>query len=228
MADAAGDSPERQHLAVARVEAFSDGVFAFAITLLVIAIRIPRPSDADAAAGLQQLVLQQWPSYVAFALTFTVVGTVWANHRLAFSYFERTDHVLVSLNLLELMSVAFLPVSTGVLGTWVESDRNRFFAVVFYGATLAILGIFHNVMWWYGAYRARLSSPDLAAHKRRTLTLRWIAGPILYLVCVALAWVDPRVSLAGFLVLGIAYLLPSPRVLATAQFRRRNRQAGVR
>lgn len=228
MAQEIGDSPERQHRAVARVEAFSDGVFAFAITLLVISIRIPRPDDPDAAAGLQHLVLQQWPSYVAFALTFTVVGTVWANHRLAFSYFERTDHILVSLNLLELMSVAFLPVSTGVLGKWVESDRNRLFAVVFYGVTLAILGIFHNVMWWYGAYRARLTSPDLKPHNRRALTLRWIVGPVLYLACVALAWVEPRVSLAGFVVLGVAYLLPTPRVLAAAQLRRRTRQAHLR
>lgn len=73
---------------VSRVEAFSDGVFAFAITLLVLTIRIPRLDDPDAAKGLQHLVLQQWPSFVAFALTFTVVGTVWANHRLAFAYFE--------------------------------------------------------------------------------------------------------------------------------------------
>jgi TMEM175 potassium channel family protein len=85
-----GDSPQLQQRAVARFEAFSDGVFAFAVTLLVIGIRIPRLGDPDASAGLQHLVLQQWPSYVAFALTFTVVGTVWANHRLAFSYFERT------------------------------------------------------------------------------------------------------------------------------------------
>lgn len=228
MVQETAENRERRQRAVARVEAFSDGVFAFAITLLVLAIRIPRLDDVDASAGLQHLVLQQWPSYVAFALTFTVVGTVWANHRLAFSYFERTDHVLVSLNLLELMTVAFLPVPTGVLGTWVESDRNRFFVVVFYGVTLAILGIFHNLMWWYGAYRARLTSADLARPKRRALTLRWIVGPILYLACVALAWVEPRLSLAGFVALGVAYLLPTPRVLASAQLRRRHRQAGRR
>ena len=75
---------------MAHVEAFSDGVFAFAVTLLVLGIRIPRMDDPDASTGLQHLLVQQWPSYVAFALTFTVVGTVWANHRLAFSHFVRT------------------------------------------------------------------------------------------------------------------------------------------
>jgi len=74
----------------------------------VLAIRIPRLDDPDASVGLQHLVVQQWPSYVAFALTFIVVGTVWANHRLAFSYLVRTDLVLVALNLLEMMSVAFV------------------------------------------------------------------------------------------------------------------------
>ncbi len=209
---------------VSRVEAFSDGVFAFAVTLLVLGIRIPRLDDPDASAGLQQLVLQQWPSYVAFALSFTVVGTVWANHRLAFSQFVRTDHILVSLNLLELMSVAFLPVPTGILGTWVASDRNRFFAVLFYGGTLALLGVFHNLLWWYGAYRAHLTSPEVTAQKRRALTLTWVAGPLLYGAAVGLAWLDPRVSVAVFVFLGIMYLLPTPRVLVLAQRARSSRR----
>ncbi len=100
---------ERHH-DVARVEAFSDGVFAFGATLLALGIRIPRPGDPDASVGLYGLVLAQWPSYVAFALSFVTVGIVWANHHIMFSYFVRTDRGLVFLNLLILMLVAFLPV----------------------------------------------------------------------------------------------------------------------
>ena len=69
-----------------RVEAFSDGVFAFAATLLVLGIRIPRPGDADASAGLQRLLVDQWPSYVAFALSFVNVGIVWTNHHAMFKH----------------------------------------------------------------------------------------------------------------------------------------------
>lgn len=210
------------------MEAFSDGVFAFAITLLVLGIRIPRPGDPDASAGLQLLLVQQWPSYVAFALTFTVVGTVWANHRLMFSHFVRTDHVLVSLNLLELMSVAFLPVPTGVLGTWVTSAPNRLTPVLLYGGTLAVLGIFHNLLWWYGAYWRRLTSADLTARERLALTVTWMAGPVLYGVSVGLAWLDPRLSLAGFALLGILYLLPTPRILSLAQRTRSRRRSRPR
>ncbi len=222
-ADPTGDSEKD----VVRVEAFSVGVFAFAVTLLVLGIRIPRLDDPDARAGLQQLIVQQWPSYVAFALTFVVVGTVWANHRLAFSHFARTDHVLVSLNLLELMSVAFLPVPTGILGNWVESDKNRFAAVLLYGGTLAVVGLFHNLLWLYSAYGARLTSPSITSQQRRALTLTWMAGPILYVLCIALAFIDPRLSLVGFAALGIAYLLPTPGFLMLAQ-RARGARGGRR
>ena len=220
------ETPDREELQqrdVARVEAFSDGVFAFAVTLLVLAVRIPRPEDS---ADLQHMLLDQWPSYVAFALSFTVVGTIWANHRLAFAHIARSDHVLVSLNLLELMSVAFVPVPTAVLGYWIgSSGHNRLVAVLFYGGTLFFLGIFHNVIWWYAAYSARLTSPSLSKRKRRALTLTWLAGPILYGLAVALAFIDPRVAIGMFVVLGILYLLPTPRALVMAQQARASRRS---
>ncbi|HEX6817502.1 MAG TPA: TMEM175 family protein [Ktedonobacterales bacterium] len=203
--------------AISRVEAFSDGVFAFAVTLLVLGIRIPLHTDADASAGLKSLLLRQWPSYVAFVLTFANVGIVWANHRLAFGHLVRSDSVLVSLNLLELMVVAFLPVPTAVLGEWAASDTNRLAAVVFYGCTFVLLGISHNLLWWYAAYWGCLTSPELPKHKRRALTLAWVGGPVLYAVCVALALVDPRLSIVGFACLAILYLLPTPRVIMLAQ-----------
>lgn len=215
MQEEPSDREELQHRDVARVEAFSDGVFAFAVTLLVLAVRIPRPEDS---ADLRHMLLDQWPSYVAFALSFTVVGTIWANHRLAFAHIVRSDHVLVSLNLLELMSVAFVPVPTAVLGYWIgSSEHNRLVAVLFYGGTLFFLGIFHNVIWWYAAYSAGLTSPRLSTRKRRVLTLTWMAGPILYGLAVALAFIDSRVTIGMFVFLGILYLLPTPRALAMAQ-----------
>src|SRR5271167_4511276 len=85
---------------LARIGAFSDGVFAFAITLLVLTIRIPHPSDADAATGLLNLLTQQWRNFMAFVLSFMLVGINWSNHRVMFSKFARANHVLIWLNLL--------------------------------------------------------------------------------------------------------------------------------
>jgi hypothetical protein len=95
----------------ARVEAFSDGVFAFGVTLLILGIRIPHPTDADSSAGLLTLLGQQWRSYLVYALSFMFVGNNWINHRTMFSKFVRTNHALVWLNLVYLMVAgAFIPL----------------------------------------------------------------------------------------------------------------------
>src|SRR5258705_11772061 len=127
-----------EHPSLARIGAFSDGVFAFAITLLILAIRIPHPTDGDAGQGLLSLLTEQWRSYLAFVLSFMLVGINWPNHRVMFKTFARADHTLVWLNLLYLMvGVAFIPVPTAVLGAWLGSStfNDQVIAAVFYGAT---------------------------------------------------------------------------------------------
>ena len=206
-----------RHRDVGRVEAFSDGVFAFAATLLALGIRIPRPDDPDASSGLRDLVIAEWPSYFAFALSFVTVGIVWANDHVMFSHFVRTDRGIVLLKVLTLMFVAFLPVPTGVLGSWLASDRDRAVAVVFYAGTLMVFGIVHNLLWWYGAYRVRATSPRLSARERRALTITWLVGPFLYALTIALAAIDARLSIAGFVLIHLLYLLPTARLVVAAQ-----------
>src|SRR6202521_6086303 len=85
---------------LARVGAFSDAVFAFAITLLILAVRIPHPTDTDASHGLLTLLTDQWRNYLAFVLSFMMIGMNWTNHRALFKTFVRADHTLIWLNLL--------------------------------------------------------------------------------------------------------------------------------
>jgi uncharacterized membrane protein len=158
-------------------------------------------------------------------LSFVNVGIVWANHHLLFSQLVRTDRTILSLNLLLLMLVAFLPVPTAVLGTWSGSVSDRPIAVLMYGGLFFVFGILHNLLWWYATYRAGMTAGGLSSRERGALTRAWAAGPVLYGVCLALAAIDPRLSIAGYALIAVFYLLPTPRLLALAQRSRRRRGA---
>jgi TMEM175 potassium channel family protein len=203
---------------LARIGAFSDGVFAIAITLLVLAIRIPRPTDADSTEGLLTLLTQQWRSYLAFVLTFMLVGINWANHRLMFKIFARADHTLVWLNLLYLMvGVAFMPVPAAVLGAWLGSPKNEVVAAVFYGVVGTVGALLFVLLWWYGAYVAKLTSPELSAGQRRAHTIAWGPAPIVVGILTAIAFANPSLAVAGFVAVVLLYALPLPRLVALRQ-----------
>src|ERR1700759_4424760 len=105
----------------ARVEAFSDGVFAIAITLLILEIKVPSPSQGHLAAVL----LQQWPSYLAFLLSFVYIGIMWINHHRMFTSIRRSTDVLLILNLLLLLGVTVVPFPTAVLATYMGGPDQR-------------------------------------------------------------------------------------------------------
>jgi len=205
---------QAEHPSLARIGAFSDAVFAFAITLLILAIRIPRPTDADADLGLLTLLTREWRSYLAFVLSFMLVGINWANHRVMFKTFARADHTLVWLNLLYLMVIAFTPVPTAVLGAWLGSPNNQVVAAVFYGAVATVGGILYILLWSYGAYVAKLTSPELSARQRRAHTIAWAPAPLVVAILTLVAFVSPPVAVAGYLALVLVYVLPVPRLVA--------------
>ena len=224
-----GGVPQAEDPSLARIGAFSDGVFAFAITLLVLSIRIPQPTDADASHGLVALLIQQWRSYLAFVLSFMFVGMNWANHRVMFAAFARANHTLVWLNLLYLMlGVAFMPVPTAILGFWLGDPNNQIAAAAFYGVAAAIGGLAYNLVWWYGAYVAKLTSPNLSDSQRRAHTIAWAPAPFVALALTSVAFVNPPLAVAGFVVIAFAYILPLPKLVAFKQqwHRTRSRQRG--
>ncbi len=212
----------REDPSLARMGAFSDGVFAFAVTLLILAIRIPHPTDADASQGLLILLTQQWTSYLAFVLSFMLVGINWTNHRVMFSTFSHSTHALGWLNLLYLMlAVAFIPLPAAVLGAWLgSSHNNQVVAAVFYGAAVTLGGFVYNLLWWYGAYVAKLTSASLSAAERHAHTLAWLPAPFFTAALTAVAFVNPPLAVAGFLGTIVLYMLPVPRLVALAKRRR--------
>src|ERR1700690_2795176 len=184
---------------LARIGAFSDGVFAFAITLLVLTIRIPHPSDADAGTGLLTLLFQQWRNFMAFVLSFMLVGINWAHHRVMFSKFARANHVLIWLNMLYLMvGVAFMPIPTAILGDWIGNPQNQVVAAVFYGAASIVGGLAFNMIWWYGAYVGKLTFPTLTSNDRHAHITAWCLAPLIVAALTVVAFVNPTLAVAGY------------------------------
>lgn len=206
---------------LSRVGTFSDGVFAFAITLLVLSVRIPHPSDADVSRGLLTLLLEQWRSVVAYLMSFMLIGMTWSNYRTMFATFKRADHTLIWLNLLYLMvGVAFIPVPTAVLGLWLGDRSNEVVATVFYGLSVTLGGSFYSLIWWYAAYKANLT--ELTSEQRRAHTAAYAPAPLLVGLLTVLAFFSPWGAVCGFVAVIFLYILPVPRLFAAKYARHRS------
>jgi uncharacterized membrane protein len=159
-----------------RLVAFSDAVFAITVTLLVLEVR-PPTGDTSLLHGLLAL----WPSYLAYAVIFLFIGQVWANHHVMFDHIRAADRVVLLLNTLLLMVVAFLPFATSVLAGALDSGDGQRTAVVFYGIAFAMAALTFNAVWQY-ARRHRLlgealdSAGATAIGRRFQLALAWLAS----------------------------------------------------
>jgi uncharacterized membrane protein len=210
-ASVAADSLRAEHPSLQRIGGFSDGVFAFAITLLILAIRIPDPRDSDAVGGLLPLLTDQWRSYLAFVMSFMLIGVTWANHRILFAKFARADTALVWLNLMNLMiGAVFMPIPTAVLGRWLGSSsyQDQVVAAVFYGLGATVGLVSFNLVWWYGAYGAKLTHSELSDVERRAHTIAWAAAIPVLAMLTGIAFISPQVAVAGYLAVIVAYILP--------------------
>lgn len=186
-----------------RVEAFSDGVFAIAITLLGLELKVPAPT-----ASLGASLLAGWPSYVAFFTSFVTITIIWINHHRLFTHIVRVDHALLLLNSLLLMTVTLVPFGTQVLSDHLaHSDQERTAAMFYSGIFVALTGAF-NLLWRYAARRHRLL--DRAADERtiRRINLQYGFGPALYVGSFALALLSPWLSVAADLLLVGFFALP--------------------
>jgi len=166
-----------------RILALSDGVFAIAITLLILEIAIPAKGQPD----LPKALLKLWPQYLAYVLSFVVIARFWVTHHLAFRLIGRYDAVLVWLNLVLLMFVAFLPFPTAVLGEHNGSPA----AAVLYAAAVVLAGTASAAYWWYASGRGRLLRPGVRRAQIRALRARGVAGPTFFALTLPVAALVP-------------------------------------
>ena len=159
-----------------RVVLFSDAVIAIAVTLLVLEIR-PPPDSGHLLQGLAML----WPSYLAYAVTFMLIGQIWANHHVLFDHIRSADRVVMFLNTVLLMDIAFLPFAAAVLAQAFRDGQGQRTAVALHGITFEVAAILFNVIWWYASRDRRLLTGGIdaagvrAVGRRFQLAVGWIA-----------------------------------------------------
>jgi uncharacterized membrane protein len=187
-----------------RVEAFSDGVFAIAITLLILAVGI---EQAIAEGELSHQLRELWPAYIAYVVSFLTIGIMWANHHQIFRHFARVDRTLLLLNILLLMCISFTPFPTRIVAEHAKNAADRQAAALLYGFTMTLIAICFFAVWFYGS--RRLLRPDADMREVNGITRTYLPGTPMYLLATLIAFVSPVASLVIFGVLAIFYAISS-------------------
>lgn len=186
-----------------RLEAFSDGVLAIAITLLVLEIKVPHlavPGDArEALAALLAL----GPKFLSYLLSFLFIAVFWVNHHRFFRLIRHVDAGLLWLNMVLLLALSFIPFPTGMIG---EYPRNAV-ALALFAIVLMLAGIAFNLMWRHAESR-RLYHDGVAPASIARAKARGLVGPVLYALAAALAFVLPPAAWAIFIIVPLLYVLP--------------------
>jgi len=188
------------------MEALSDGVFAIAITLLVLEISVPPGSGDD----LLRAFLNQWPSYLAYVVSFATIGGVWLGHNVITESLHQADARLIRLNLLLLMVVSFLPFPTRLLAEYIRESGPERVAATVYGLTLLAAAGLVSALWRY-ALRQGLIHPDADDADVRMLTRRLAPGLAGYVVLIVVGLFLPMVAVFGYLAIAVNLLIPVRR-----------------
>lgn len=196
-------APRGEGFETRRLEAFADGVLAIAITLLVLGVQLPGQTG-DLVAALAS----RWPSYVAYVTSFLTIGIIWVNHHLLFTLIDRTTRTFLMVNVIFLMTVAFLPYPTAIVAQRLASGSDEAAAAVFYGLTMVAIALMFNVLWEYASREGRLLRADVDRSSLRRGTLSYRLGPITYLVCSAVSVWLPLVGVLLFAALAVFWILP--------------------
>ena len=176
-----------------RVEAFSDGVFAIAITLLVLTIAQPTNYDM-----LRHQLWERWPALSAYVVTFMVIGIEWVNHHTVFTNLQKIDRTFFYLNLLLLMTIVFLPYPTEIFGEALRRGHGATTAAVFYSVVMTVNACIWAAAWLYASSGRRLLTSEFPESERRMSTLVLAIGQLPFALAMGLAMFNPYLCL-GFL-----------------------------
>jgi len=187
-----------------RIEAFSDGVFAIIITILVLEIHVPQVQGRDISGGLAHSLLAMAPKFLTYILSFVVVSIWWVAHHHLFHVLKRSDRGLLWLNSLFLLWLAFIPFPTALMGDF-PGER---IAVVGYGTVTTLAAVSFTFMRYYAFYLAKLVDERIDRHLLKSAMLKSVLNPILHAIAALLAFVDIRLAIALYIILPLTFFIP--------------------
>ncbi len=192
-------------MSTTRLESFSDGVIAVAITLLVLNIKVPLAS----AQGLAHDLGHEWPSYAAYATSFITIGIIWINHHVMIGRLREADHPILILNLVLLLTIGLLPFATDLLASYLNKGQGQHLAAAIYaGAFLSMSVAFATLNAHILLNKAHMLRTELPASERRRILSRSLTGLVPYVIATALAVVSQYVTLAICFAIAVYYALP--------------------
>jgi uncharacterized membrane protein len=201
-----------QTLTTRRLEALSDGVIAISATLLVIDIGKVHVGDRQ---NLMHAIVDNWPSYLAYVVSFSVIGLIWVAHHGMFDRVRAVDRPLIFSNLALLLLVGFIPWPTQLLAQFISAgNRNASIATAVYSFVMMLIGLVFTSQWWYLTRHPELMVDGVTPPQlRRSLRLSWVS-PVVYAVTIALAFVSPYICIAIYVGLAVYFARgPSAKAL---------------
>lgn len=186
-----------------RVINFSDAVFAFAATLLVLKIDLPRLNPGFNEADLALSLYNLWPQYLANIISFAVIGYYWINHHMIFGQVRKFTRGLVWVNIAFLILLSFIPFPVDLYGDY----SNVPVIVVFYSASLALVGYMLCILWWFVSHNHHLVKKDLSERKIKFYTIKFLVAPIVFTASIPLVYIHPTIAQFSWLFVVIVVLI---------------------
>ena len=195
-------------MSTGRLEAFSDGVIAVAITLLVLNIDVPSLAMAG-KYGLAGALGRNWPVYAAYVTSFLTIGIIWINHHVMISRLREADRTILFLNLLLLLSIGVLPFATSLLAKYLKESNGQHLAAAVYSGSFLVMSVFFTALNRHILLvKHDKLTRSMPVAQRRQILVRSIIGVIPYAIATALAVVSSYVTLAICFVLAVYYAFP--------------------
>jgi uncharacterized membrane protein len=184
----------------ARLETFSDGIFAIAATLLILEVH-------RAGGSVPHGLVHAWPSYAAYAISFLTIGIIWANHHTVFKQIARVDRTFLMINVVFLMVVAFSPFPTRVLAETLRGgSRSAAFA---YGLNFTAMAICYAALWFYASIGGRLLAADADPRTVSGISRSFAPGFLMYGAATVLSLWSAYVGVALYAAIAVFYIFES-------------------